>query len=159
MKKLKYTTRVINDARKKRLYVMGPGDECLMLFPHILLSIAIIEALPTTTKDYSPAGPQPPFRGRHNFGRGGRWDKFRGPHQPSGQGTVPALFDLDRPRHGAIMDRDHPMSMRGQSFLPEEKFTMPYGGRHYEDPYIYGDTARGVKRPYFAIKFTDKEVN
>ncbi|KAI3693003.1 hypothetical protein L6452_32829 [Arctium lappa] len=95
----------------------------------------MIKPVEWVLQDYLSAGPQPPFRGRHKFGRGGR------------------------PRHGAIMDRDHPMPMRGQSFLLEEKFTIPYGGRHYEDPYIYGDTARGVKRPYFAVKFTDKEEN
>lgn len=35
--------------------------------------------------------------------------------------------------------------------MPDEGFNRPYTGRPYEDPYNYGDTARGVKRPYFAV--------
>ncbi|KAM0032539.1 putative RNA recognition motif domain, nucleotide-binding alpha-beta plait domain superfamily [Helianthus debilis subsp. tardiflorus] len=85
-------------------------------------------------EDYPPVGPYPYFRGRHSFG--GRWDDFRGPHHPSGH--VPPRYDVDRPRHGAYTHRDHSMPMRGQPYLP------------YEDPYAYGDTSRGMKRPYFA---------
>ncbi|KAJ0753781.1 putative RNA recognition motif domain, nucleotide-binding alpha-beta plait domain superfamily [Helianthus annuus] len=95
-------------------------------------------------EDYPPVGPYPYFRGRHSFG--GRWDDFRGPHHPSGH--VPPRYDVDRPRHGT--HRDHSMPMRGQPYLPEEPFSRPYGGRPYEDPYVYGDTSRGMKRPYFA---------
>ncbi|KAI3785328.1 hypothetical protein L1987_44444 [Smallanthus sonchifolius] len=104
-------------------------------------------------EDYPPVGPHPPFRGRHSFG--GRWDDFRGPHQPSGQGHVPPRFDVDRPRHGANMPRDHSMPLRGPPYLPEEQFSRPYGERPYEDPYAYGDTSRGMKRPYFSEQDSD----
>lgn len=82
---------------------------------------------------------------------GGRWDYFRGPHQASGQGVVPPRFDVDRPRHGTNMPRDYSVPTRGPPYLPEEEFGRPYGGRPYEDPYTYGDTSRGMKRPYFAV--------
>ncbi|KAK9049305.1 hypothetical protein SSX86_014177 [Deinandra increscens subsp. villosa] len=112
-------------------------------------------------EDYPPVGPYPPFRGRHSFDEcvftivGGRWDDFGGPHQSSGQGHMPPRYDVDRPRHGANMPRDHSMPMRGQPYLPEEQFSRPYGGRPYEDPYTYGDTSRGMKRPYFAEQDSD----
>ncbi|KAK1433320.1 hypothetical protein QVD17_10230 [Tagetes erecta] len=105
------------------------------------------------TEDYPPVGRHPLFRGRHSFG--GRYDNFRGPHQPSAQGVVPPRFDVDRPRHGTNMPRDYSMPMRGQPYLPEEEFGRPYGGRPYEDPYTYGDTSRGMKRPYFAEQDSD----
>ncbi|KAL8231056.1 hypothetical protein R6Q57_000834 [Mikania cordata] len=101
-------------------------------------------------EDYPPVGPHPPFRGRRE-----RWDDFRGPHRPSGEGRVPPRYDVDRPRHGANMPHDHSMPMRGPPYLPEEQFSRPYGGRPYEDPYTYGDTSRGMKRPYFAEPDSD----
>ncbi|KAI3499991.1 hypothetical protein L1887_35806 [Cichorium endivia] len=105
------------------------------------------------TEDYPPpGGPHPPFRGRHNFGRGGRWNNFRGgpgpgPHQQS-HGSMPPGYDYDRPMHHHHHHHNH--HMRGQPFLPEEEFNRPpYGWRPYEDPYTHGDTSRGVKRPYY----------
>ncbi|CAK9157042.1 unnamed protein product [Ilex paraguariensis] len=93
--------------------------------------------------------PYPPFHGRQNFGRG-RWGPFRGAHQPSGGGALPARTNLDRHRHVAT-DRGHgdPVSFRRQPFRPEEGFNRPYGGRHFDEPYFYDDAAHGMKRPYF----------
>ncbi|XP_076886265.1 uncharacterized protein LOC143536067 [Bidens hawaiensis] len=121
-----------NIHRGRGLYHHGPGQTRDMGF----------------VEDYLPIGSRPPFRGSHSFG--GRWDDFRGPHQPYGQGYEPPIYDVDRPRQGANMHRDYSMPMRGQPYLPEEQFSRPYAGRPYEDPYAYGDASRGMKRPYFA---------
>lgn len=95
------------------------------------------------------------FRGRQSFGQGGRWGSFRGAHQASGRGTMPARFNGDRPRHDAV-DRGHEWHMHfmSQPFAPEE-FNRPFLGRHYDDPYLYNDRAHGIKRPFF----TDQDPN
>lgn len=95
-----------------------------------------------------------PFRGRESFGQGGRWGSSRGAHVAPGEGTIPARFNLDRPRHGGI-DRVHErhMHFRGQPFPPEE-FNRPFLERRFDDPHMYSDRAHGhgIKRPHFAAQ-------
>lgn len=97
-------------------------------------------------------GPYPEFHERHFFGRGGRRGSLRGAYQGSGGGypaAVPPRPNLDRPRHGAI-DRGHGkyFPFRQQPFFPEEDFDNSFSGRHFDDPYLYEDNARGIKRPF-----------
>ncbi|KAL4582691.1 hypothetical protein LXL04_007249 [Taraxacum kok-saghyz] len=114
--------------------------------------------------DYPPPAPHPSFRGRHNFGRGGRWNNFPGPHphpyphphphpHEQSQGNMAPRYDYDghRPMHHHH-HHHHPMHMpmRGHGppppFIHEEEFNRPYA---YEHPYMYGDTSRGLKRPFY----------
>ncbi|KAJ8550122.1 hypothetical protein K7X08_033829 [Anisodus acutangulus] len=85
--------------------------------------------------------PHPPFSGRSNFGRGGRWN-FRGAHPVSGEGP---MF-VDRMRHG---DRGHTDDafFRRQQF-PIEGVNRPFMDRHFEDRHYYDNTDHGLKRPY-----------
>ncbi|KAJ8544771.1 hypothetical protein K7X08_017354 [Anisodus acutangulus] len=91
--------------------------------------------------EHELGSPYPPFRGRSNFGRGGRWN-FRGAHQVSGEGP---MF-VDRMRHG---DRGHTYDafFRRQQF-PIEGVNRPFMDRHFEDRHYYYNTDHGLKRPY-----------
>ena len=86
---------------------------------------------------------------------GGRRGSLRGAYQGSGGGypaAVPPRPNLDRPRHGAI-DRGHGkyFPFRQQPFFPEEDFDNSFSGRHFDDPYLYEDNARGIKRPFIPV--------
>lgn len=85
--------------------------------------------------------PYPPFRGRSNFGRGGRWN-FSGAHPVTSEGP---MF-VDRMRHG---DRGHTDDafFRRQQF-PIEGINRPSMDRHIDDRFSYDNTGHGLKRPF-----------
>ncbi|KAF3639555.1 putative peptidyl-prolyl cis-trans isomerase Pin1-like [Capsicum annuum] len=85
--------------------------------------------------------PYPPFRGRSNAGRGGRWN-FSGAHPVSSEGP---MF-VDRMRH---QDRGHADDafFRRQQF-PIEGLNRPFMDRRFEDRYHYDNTNHGLKRPF-----------
>ncbi|KAL2552682.1 nucleolin-like [Forsythia ovata] len=90
--------------------------------------------------------PYPPFHGRQNFGRGGRWG-FRGAHH---QRPVPARPYLDRIRQGATdRGRGEYDSFRRHPYSFEEGHNRPFTGRHFDDPYLYDDASHGIKRSYY----------
>lgn len=92
----------------------------------------------------------PPFHRREMSGQGGWRDSFRGAHDASRGGAVPARPNLERGRHSP-RDRGHgiPVPTRSQPFPPGEGFNRPYGGRHFDDPYFYDGRQHGMKRPFF----------
>ncbi|XP_022741379.1 nucleolin-like isoform X2 [Durio zibethinus] len=44
--------------------------------------------------------------------------------------------------------REH-APVRRQPFSPERAFDRPYGGRQYDDPYYYDESAHSMKRPFY----------
>ncbi|XP_022841662.1 nucleolin-like [Olea europaea var. sylvestris] len=108
----------------------GPGHGGRMGFPN--------------NQDFD--SPYPPFHGRQNFGRGGRWG-FRGAHH---QRPVPARSYLDRMRHHST-DRGHGEydSFRRHPYSFEDGYNRSFTGRHFDDPYLYDDASRGIKRSYY----------
>ncbi|KAL8472394.1 hypothetical protein ACS0TY_028930 [Phlomoides rotata] len=89
----------------------------------------------------------PPFQGRPNFERGGRWS-FRGAHQ----GPFPTGPYPDRVRHAAT-DRGYGDygSYRRYPYSYEEEYDRSYMGRHFDDPYPYDDVTHGIKRPHYMM--------
>ncbi|MCD7470655.1 hypothetical protein HAX54_010664 [Datura stramonium] len=87
------------------------------------------------------SGPYPPFRGRSNFGRGGRWN-FSGAHPVFGEGP---MF-VDRMRHGVRGHADDAFFRRQQ--FPIEGLNRPLMDRHFEDRCYYDNTDHGLKRPF-----------
>lgn len=88
---------------------------------------------------------------------GGRRGSFRGAYHGS-RGGYPAVGpprpNLDRARHG-VMDRGHGeyFPFRQQPFFPEEDFDHSVSGRHFDDPRLYEDNARGIKRPFIPVSY------
>ncbi|KAF7130208.1 hypothetical protein RHSIM_Rhsim10G0213500 [Rhododendron simsii] len=92
----------------------------------------------------------PPFHRREMSGQGGWRDSFRGAHDASRGGAVPARPNIERGRHNPP-DRGHgmPISNRRQPFPNGEGFSRTSGGRHFDDPYFYDGRPHGTKRPFF----------
>ncbi|XP_055803230.1 uncharacterized protein LOC129872314 isoform X2 [Solanum dulcamara] len=85
--------------------------------------------------------PYPPFRGRSNFGRGGRWN-LGGAHPVTSESP---MF-VDRMRHGGRGHTDDAFFRRQQ--FPIEGINRPFMDRHIEDRYHYDNTDHGLKRPF-----------
>lgn len=97
--------------------------------------------------DYGLDNPYPNFHGRQLVGRGGRRGSFRGGHYP---GSGAAGRNVDRPWH-APSDREYGMHYphSRQPYSPEGYFERPFAGSHFDDPYFYGDSMHGMKRPLY----------
>ncbi|KAJ7953100.1 Heterogeneous nuclear ribonucleoprotein like [Quillaja saponaria] len=92
------------------------------------------------------------FPQRQFVPRGGRRGPLGGGHYGTGRGSFdagPSRPYFDRPWYAAP-DRapvDHILARRPYS--PEGQFDRSFLGRHFDDPYLYGDNVPGVKRPYY----------
>lgn len=83
---------------------------------------------------------------------GGRRGSFRGGHYPR---SGAAGQNVDRPWHGPS-DREYGMHYphSRQPYSPEGYFERPFTGSHFDDPYFYGDSMHGMKRPlYMRVSF------
>ncbi|CAN0856034.1 Heterogeneous nuclear ribonucleoprotein Q [Linum grandiflorum] len=84
--------------------------------------------------------------------QGGRWAPLGGSYQPADRGVPfagPYGSNVNRTWHhvheGMPSDQIH---FRRQPFS-EGAFDGPYGGRPYEDPYLYHERMHGMKRPFY----------
>ncbi|XP_060195827.1 uncharacterized protein LOC132625068 isoform X2 [Lycium barbarum] len=84
--------------------------------------------------------PYPPFRGRSNFGRGGRWNFSCAYPVPGGPMYV------DRMRHGDRGNANDAFFRRQQ--FPIEGPNSPFMDRHFEDRYYHDNAGHGLKRPF-----------
>ncbi|XWS45526.1 hypothetical protein CRYUN_Cryun15aG0144100 [Craigia yunnanensis] len=93
------------------------------------------------------------FHGRQIMGQGGRRGSFGDDYHPSNReaSTVgPSRYNFNSSWYDAPERawREH-APLRRQSFSPERAFDRPYGGRQYDDPYYYDESAHGMKRPFY----------
>lgn len=63
---------------------------------------------------------------------------------------MPARSYLDRMRHHST-DRGHGEydSFRRHPYSFEDGYNRSFTGRHFDDPYLYDDASRGIKRSYY----------
>ncbi|KAL6993452.1 hypothetical protein U1Q18_011569 [Sarracenia purpurea var. burkii] len=89
---------------------------------------------------------------REMFGRGGWRDSFGAARDAFGGPAVPPRSNLDGFRHIATdRGRGRHIPARSQPFPPEEGFNRPFVGRSFDDPYLYDESAQGIKRPFSVI--------
>ncbi|CAL1376019.1 unnamed protein product [Linum trigynum] len=108
-------------------------------------------------EDYGFNNRYDPFHGRQTAERGRGRGPIRGGYQAAGGGVPfpgPPRPNVNRTWHdvseGGPSDQVH---FRRLPFA-EEAFDGPYGGRRYDDPYLYHDGMHGTKRPFY---MTDPE--
>ncbi|XVF18002.1 hypothetical protein REPUB_Repub10bG0174000 [Reevesia pubescens] len=93
------------------------------------------------------------YHGRQILDQGGRRGYLRDGYHTSSRvaSTIgPSRYNVSRSWYDAPERawREH-APLRRQPFSPEQAFDRPYGGRQYDDPYYYDESAHSMKRPFY----------